>query len=193
MRIGIFGGSFNPPHKMHEEMALYFIDNKILDKVIFVPTGNKYMYKTDMESDIDRYNMVKIITDKYAAFEVSDYEFKERTVYTYQTLNYFKECYPHDEIYFICGLDNLSYIDKWERGTYILSNYKILVIKRNTDDLAKVLEKFYQYRDNIIVIDMECKDISSTMIRKEIAQNIYDENLDDEVIKYIKEKGLYRG
>ena len=48
MKIGIFGGSFNPPHNMHKNIALDLIKNKYLDKVIYVPTGNKYNKKGEM-------------------------------------------------------------------------------------------------------------------------------------------------
>lgn len=192
MRIGIFGGSFNPPHKMHEAIAKYFIDKNLLDKVIFVPTGSKYKYKNNLLSDEIRYKMVKIITDKYSEFEVSDYELKSEVVYTYETLDYYRLEYPNDHIFFICGLDNLSYIDSWKNAEYILNSFKFLVIKRNTDDLDTVLNKLAKYKNNIIVVDMEESDISSTIIRENINTNI-DKYLDKDVLKYIKDNNLYEG
>lgn len=192
MKIGIFGGSFNPPHKMHESIASFFIDNKILDKVIFVPTGSKYKYKTNLESDEDRYNMVKLITDKHEDFLVSDFELKSEVVYTYETLTHFKEEYSDSEIYFICGLDNLSYIDSWKNAEYILNNFKILVIKRNTDDLEEVMQRLDAYKSNILVVDMEENPISSTAIRKDITDPKSSVYLDQDVLKYIKENNLYR-
>lgn len=192
MKIGIFGGSFNPPHKMHESIASFFINNKILDKVIFVPTGSKYKYKTNLESDEDRYNMVKLITDKHEDFLVSDFELKSEVVYTYETLTHFKEEYSDSEIYFICGLDNLSYIDSWKNAEYILNNFKILVIKRNTDDLEEVMQRLDAYKSNILVVDMEENPISSTAIRKDITDPKSSVYLDQDVLKYIKENNLYR-
>lgn len=191
MRIGIFGGSFNPPHKMHEDIANFFIKEDLLDKVIFVPTGSKYKYKTNLALDVDRYNMVKIITDKYDYLDVSDYELKDEVVYTYQTLDYFKKTYPEDQIYFICGLDNLSYIDKWMEAEHILNNYNILVIKRSTDDLEEVLNRLDKYRSHIQVVDMESKDISSTFIRDELNNGNKSTFLDDDVYAYIKKRKLY--
>ncbi|MCH5167194.1 MAG: nicotinate (nicotinamide) nucleotide adenylyltransferase [Erysipelotrichales bacterium] len=190
MRIGIFGGSFNPPHKMHEAIAKYFIAENLLDKVIFVPTGSKYKYKSNLLSDQDRFNMVKLITDKYDYFDVSAYELKSKVVYTCETLEHYKNKNPNDEIYFICGLDNLSYIDSWKNAEYILENYKILVIRRNTDDLNTVLKKLEKYKDNIIVVDMKETDISSTKIRESI-NNIDGNYLDEDVLKYIKDNNLY--
>ena len=48
MRIGVFGGSFNPPHKMHEDIAHSLKESNLLDKIIFVPTGSKYKYKNNI-------------------------------------------------------------------------------------------------------------------------------------------------
>ena len=107
MKIGIFGGTFNPPHKMHLKIALLLIEKNYVDKVIFVPTGNKYDRK-DLNNEIDRLNMVNLMIKDYKSLESSDYELGKERVYTYQTLNYFKELYKNDEIYFICGSDNIN-------------------------------------------------------------------------------------
>lgn len=190
MKIGIFGGSFNPPHKMHEKIALY-LTNNYLDKVIFVPTGNKYTYKNNLLDDQIRYEMVKIITDKFDKLEVSDYEQKDYLVYTSDTLKHFKKIYPNDEIYFICGLDNLSYIEKWHEGEYILNNYRILAIRRNTHNYEDILIKLDKYKHNIYLIDMDMFNISSTYIRNNL-DKIPDEYLDNDVKKYILKNNLYR-
>ena len=194
MKIGIFGGSFNPPHKMHKKIALELIKKHYVDKVIFVPTGNKYKYKNNLLSDNIRLEMLKLMCIDNEKLEVSDYELKEQVVYTYETLDYFKNKYKDDEIYFICGTDNLSYIDKWKKGEYILSNNKILVIKRNTDDINTLLDKYKDYKDNIIVADIKENEISSTKIREMIYNNKRAEvYLDKKVYLYIKEKNLYKG
>ena len=193
MKIGIFGGSFNPPHNMHREIAEELINKQYVDKIIFVPTGSKYKYKTNLISDKHRYKMLKIICKNNKKLEVSDYELKDQVVYTYQTLNYFKDKYKNDEIYFICGTDNLTYMDKWKNGIDILENNKILVIKRDTDDIKEILIRFYKYQDNILISDIEPKVLSSTMIREKIKNNDKDlsKYLDKDVYEYIKVNKLY--
>lgn len=193
MKIGIFGGSFNPPHNMHREIAEELINKQYVDKIIFVPTGSKYKYKTNLISDKHRYKMLEIICKNNKKLEVSDYELKDQVVYTYQTLNYFKDKYKNDEIYFICGTDNLTYMDKWKNGIDILENNKILVIKRDTDDIKEILNRFYKYQDNILISDIEPKVLSSTMIREKIKNNDKDLNkyLDKDVYEYIKDNKLY--
>lgn len=189
MRIGIFGGSFNPPHKMHENIALNLLEKGVLDKVIFAPTGSKYKYKNNLASEEDRYQMVRLITDKYRNLEVDDHEMNVSNAYTIETLDYFKDKYPKDEIYFVCGTDNLTYMDRWKYGFCILSNYKVLVIKRESDNIDKILERFKEFKDNIIVADIEMKKISSTMIRENV--DAYEYLLDKDVFNYIKKHHLY--
>ena len=184
MRVGIFGGTFNPPHKMHLNIALTLIKNNYVDKVIFVPTGNKYDRK-DLNNETDRFNMVKLMIQDYENLEVSNFELGGKRIYTYQTLNHFKNLYKKDEIYFICGLDNIKDLPTWKNYRYIVNNYKILAINRNK-------EKVNVYNDNIIVTDIKCDPISSTLIRNNINnKTIIDSLLNKKVLQYIKERKLY--
>ena len=194
MKIGIFGGSFNPPHKMHVNMAQQLINKHYVDKIIYVPTGSKYKYKNNLIADEYRYKMLDIICKKNKNMEVNNYELKDKVVYTYQTLDYFRNKYSKDEIYFICGTDNLTYMDKWENGTDILSYNKILVIKRETDDYEDILNRLWEYKDNIILTDIKPYKISSTIIRDMInkGDSNIDNYLDKDVIAYIKENKLYK-
>lgn len=192
MKIGIFGGSFNPPHKMHKKMALELLDKKYIDRIIYVPTGSKYEYKHNLLNDWDRLEMLRLMVQDDDRCSVSDYELKDYVVYTYQTLAYFKDKYPNDEIYFICGTDNLSYIDKWKEGLEILKNYKILVVRRDGDDLTELMEKFREYQDNIIVSDVIPNELSSTFIREKIKrEEDVSYYLDLDVLKYIRKNCLY--
>lgn len=185
MRIGVFGGSFNPPHLMHLNIAKDLLRLKYLDKVIFVPTGNKYI-KDDLIDIKYRIEMLKIMTISYDDMIVSDYENQDRVVYTYETLDYFKKKYLGSEIYFILGADNLKQISNWKNSEYILSNYKLLVINRG-DDKIKV-------KDNIVVMDILNNDISSTFIRNNIANDdIIKKYLDKNVLEYIRKEKLYEG
>jgi len=188
MKIGIFGGSFNPPHKMHKKIALELINKKYIDYLIYVPTGNLYP-KQNLVNDKIRYKMLELMIKGNNNLEVSDYEFGKLT-YTYQTLKYFKTKYPNDEIYFICGSDNLKQIESWKNYQEILNNYKILIIKRN-DDINDLIDK---YKNNILVTDIEEDKLSSTMIRKNIKERKIEEikdYIDREILNYILENGLY--
>ncbi len=192
MRIGVFGGSFNPPHKMHLNIGFQLVNKQYVDKVIYVPTGSKYKYKNNLLPDKNRLEMLEILTKNYEYLDVNDYELKDEVVYTCETLAYFKEVYKDDDIYFVCGADNLSYIDKWKNGEEILRGYKILVMKRKGEDIDELLEKFKEYKHNIVVADVEQQDISSTDIRERLKnkEDVLDV-LDKEVYEYIRKNKLY--
>ena len=192
MKIGVFGGSFNPPHKLHLNIGLELVNKQYVDKVIYVPTGSKYKYKNNLLPDKNRLEMLEILTKTQEYLDVNDYELKDEVVYTCETLAYFKELYPNDEIYFICGADNLSYIDKWKNGEKILNNYKIIAMKRKGEDIEELLKKFVDYQNNIIVADVEQQDISSTDIREKLKnnENVLDV-LDKDVYEYIRKNKLY--
>lgn len=187
MKIGIFGGSFNPPHKIHQKIANYLVKNNYLDKVIFVPTGSNYE-KPYLASEQDRYNMLKLMIGNVSYLDISTYEFGKLT-HTYQTLDHFKKHYKDDEIYFICGSDNLKEIKTWKRYQYILSNYKLIVIRRNGESITDILSELKSYQNNIIVIDDIKSSLSSTSIRKRFKDDknlVKDGNIDSKVFEYIK-------
>ena len=192
MKRGIFGGSFNPPHKMHLDIGVQLVNKQYVDYVVYVPTGSKYKYKNNLLPDKNRLEMLEILTRKYENLSISGYELKDDVVYTCETLAYFKELYPNDDIYFICGADNLSYIDKWQNGEDILKNYKILVMKRKGENIDELLEKFKEFKHNIVVADIEQRDISSTDIRDRLKENkdVLDV-LDKDVYEYIRKNKLY--
>ena len=192
MRIGIFGGSFNPPHKMHESIAKQLIEKKIIDKVIYVPTSNFYP-KAGLISDEDRYEMLCLMTKNKDQYAVSKYEFG-RLTYTYQTLEYFQEENKDDEIYFICGSDNLEYIDTWKEYQKILSNYKLIVIPRK-NDMDQLLNKYHVYKDNIIVTELNNNYLSSTLVRQYLKEEKYEEvkeYINEDVLNYIIKNNLYK-
>lgn len=192
MKIGIFGGSFNPPHNMHRDIALDLIKNGYVDKIIYVPTGDSYE-KEGLKGFQDRYQMVSLMISDYDSLSLSNVGNDEDYKYTYQTLDYFKAIYPDSEIYFICGTDNLRYFSNWVRFKYIFENYKLLVIRRNNDDISALLDIYKDYEDSIVFADVGTNNLSSTEIRKMLKNDDkqVQENMDAKVYSYIQNKGLY--
>lgn len=188
MKIGIFGGSFNPPHKSHINIAKKIIDKKYVDKVIFVPTASNYE-KEDLININHRINMLNL-SIKNKNLEVSNIS-DNGYFYTYQVLDYFKKKYPSDEIYFITGTDNLSYFKSWKRYKYILNNYYILAINRG-NDIDKLLKDFNLYKDKIIITNIKVSIMSSTLIRSLVNNNkSILKYVDRKVNNYIKLNKLY--
>ena len=195
MKIGIFGGSFNPPHKMHEEIAKELLEKHEVDTIIFVPTGMKYEYKNNLIENKYRLDMLNLIAKKNKKYQVSDFEMKEEAVYTYQTMDHFQEIYPNDELFFICGADNLSYIEKWKNPEYLINTYKFLVIVRDTNTIEELLEKNKDHLDHIIVSSISPNPISSTEVRELIRDGKLEEAkkyVSEEVLDYIEKNHLYK-
>lgn len=188
MKIGIFGGSFNPIHNTHLKIINYLLENKYLDKIIIVPTGDKYSYKPGMVKANKRLKMINLAIKNNPKIATSDYEIKNKMVYTYETLNHFKKLYPQDKIYFICGMDNLNYLDKWQKYQEILK-FPIIVVNRNNE---KIASKFLNIK-NIKYVKIKLDSLSSTIIRKKLSDNESIKGLVPvEVEKYIINNNLYR-
>ena len=193
MKIGIFGGCFNPPHKMHIEIARNLIKQGVLDKVIFVPTGNTYN-KAELVDIKHRIAMLNFVIDE-DNMEVSNISSNVNYSYTFQVLDYFKAKYPDAQIYFICGTDNLKEFNRWRNYEYIISNYKLLVVARNGDNVDKITQEYEKHVDNICIASIEESLVSSTLIRKALKEDNHEyvqKYLASQVKKYIKIKGLYK-
>lgn len=181
MKIGIYGGAFNPPHEGHKQIVLDLLKFNYLDKVICVPVGDIYC-KRDLVSFYHRIKMLEIMFNDNYNVMIDDYENKHEDVYTYQTLDYFQNLYPEDEIYFVCGSDNIKELKTWKNYEYILSSYKILAISRTGYSLEP------KSSPSIIGTSVISKNVSSTEIRDDLSSK----HLNNNIRKYIYEHGLYR-
>lgn len=188
MKIGIYVGSFNPPHKGHLKIVNHLINN-YLDKVIIIPTGN-YWDKLDLVSINDRINMLKYYENENIIIDAKNNNIE----YTYQILEKLSKENNEDELYLIIGADNIINFDKWKNYQDILK-YNLIILNRSNIDIIKYLYKLNKKDKYIIVNDLPNIDISSTMIRNKIKEqdtkNIL-ELIDENVYEYIEKNNLYR-
>lgn len=193
MKIGIFGGYFNPPHKMHEKIAKDLIKKGYVNKVIFVPAGD-YYHKKDRKSAKARLQMLKLMCKNEVNLKTSDYEINNQS-YTYQTLKHFQEKYPNDQLYFIIGSDNYKELNRWKNYNEILEKYYLIVIQRDKDNLQIINKKYEGMNKNVIFVVLENTEISSTIIRKKILNSETQEELkkyiDEKIIQYIMKNRIY--
>lgn len=194
MRIGVFGGSFNPPHKMHKALVTQLLEQNVVDKVIVIPTGTAYP-KSGLIPAHHRVYMLELMFQDMDDVIVSDYERKKELTYTYQTLDYIQKQYPHDTIYFICGSDNLREFYWWKEHDYMLKHYHFIIIPRNHDRIEELENLYPQYQDHIHFVTLSLQDGSSTVIRDKIKVSLDNEIMDiidARVYDYIIEKQFYR-
>ena len=198
MKIGIFGGSFDPVHKEHTNFVRAAIKQLGLDTLFVVPAHTP-PHKPDrvLSSNEDRLEMCKIAFGDIPKAQVSGYEInKAGTSYTYLTCQHFRELYPTAEIYFLVGTDMLRDFPTWRHPETILSLVKLAVCGRNDkegwweEEQQAFFEKFHK---NFVRVDYEGKDISSTLIRVLAGAGMrLTEFVDERVEAYIYEKGLYK-
>jgi nicotinate-nucleotide adenylyltransferase len=190
MKIGLLGGTFNPIHMGHLVLAQECWAQLELDKVIFVPT---YIPPhKDVEGDVcaaDRLNMMRIALEGDGRFEISTYEIdKKDTSYTVDTIKHFREKFGEDaELFFLTGSDWAGDLSSWKDIDQILELAVFVIATRPGYD------KKSRYEDQITRIGIPEVAVSSTVIREKIKnREPIDYLVPDEVIRYIRNKGLYR-
>lgn len=187
MRIGIFGGTFNPIHFGHLVLAEQAYDKLNLDKVIFIPSYYPPHKKcSNMVSAVHRYSMVRLAIQRNPRFEISDIEVKRKgRSYLIDTLRQLRKIYPKVRLFFISGSDVSDKISKWKSIDELLSISRFVLAKRPGYKLKK-------YNKNISVISITELDISSSMVRRKIkAGQSIRYLMPMRVYNYIKEKRLY--
>ena len=195
MRIGFFGGSFNPPTNGHMNLARKAIKMCNLDKLIFVPMGDFYE-KKDLAKAKDRLSMLKlaILSDSESNLEVSDLEIKEaRKMSAIEAFRLIEENYPTEEKFFIMGADNFINILNWKESEELLNKYKYIVFERKDIDIKKFIEEdLKKYKTQITIVkNIEHKNTSSSKFREENKKNNMQDIVPKEVFDYIIKNNIY--
>ena len=204
-KIGVFGGSFNPPHVGHFILAERIKDILKLDKIIFIPA---YIppHKTKMHimDPIHRLKMLKLAAGKNSYFEVSDIEIKRGgTSFTYDTLLYLSGKYKNAKLFLIIGMDNYRDFCYWKNYEQIFDLCQVVVLKRRDNnspekhnhmaDKEKSCRKKLINNDKFLFLGTPFLDISSTEIRQRIkAKKTINNYVSDKVVKYIEKNNLYK-
>ena len=189
MRIGILGGTFNPPHIGHMVLAQELLNKLRLDKILFVPTNIPPHKEAGGVSARDRLAMVKLAVSSNNRFEAADLEIKRGGVsYTVDTVKELREMYPGDDLYLIVGSDLANAFYSWKDFDDLKKLAKITVAVREKNPLA------LGRGGDFIMADIIQIDISSSVVR-EWAGSGWDicYLVPEKVEKYIRENKLYSG
>lgn len=190
MRIGVFGGTFDPIHSTHLSIALAAMAQARLDRVLFVVSARPPHKVDELLADPeDRLAMVEAAVADHPGFEASRIELDRMgPSYTVETLAAVERQYPDSERFLIIGMDALADLPNWREPDTILNRSRILVAPRpNAPAPPDSLSAAYQ------VLDVPPCDLSSTEVRRRIvAREPLDDMLPKAVQRVIAEKGLYR-
>ena len=221
MRIGLFGGTFNPIHRGHLWAASEVIKQFNLDQIFLIPAALP-PHKTPglVAKADDRLKMINLAIADLSELTVSDVELNRPGLsYTIDTIRHFKHTLAKDaRIYLIMGLDAFLEIHTWKSHQALLEETAFIVMARPDDDYAdahqgwRILETYIKStlssdtqfdaehacytlegKQSVYICDIKALDISSTKIRKMIKKKQSIENfVPPEVADYIRLKGLYK-
>ncbi len=197
-KIGILGGTFNPIHIGHINMAQSALKECALDEVWFMPNGcPPHKTVSDTVSSISRYRMVEEVVSAFDKFKVIDIELNSTEYnYTHETLEKLSSIYPDNKFYFIMGEDSLRTFESWKKPSLICKYASVIVaIRSDSDEDAALLVAKYskKYYGEFILLKSEFIDVSSTELRDKIACNpsVKPEYIDNGAFDYISKHMLY--
>ena len=192
MKIGIFGGSFDPIHTGHAIIAQHIISSGLVDRLWFMvsPVNPLKEGKVRQVADTDRLRMVEMVSRPMEGVETSAFEFTmPRPSYTIDTLNALQAKFPNDEFYLVTGGDNWQIFNKWRNSEEILAKYHLLIYPR----LGYEVNIPDSLKDRVTLVDAPIIELSSTEIRDRLANGLSVRYyVPDEVHDFIERKQLYR-
>lgn len=196
-RLGIMGGTFDPIHEGHLACARMAREACDLDEVIFMVAGTpNFKQGQELAPSSDRLEMVRLAIEGEDGFSVSDAEVRRGGVtYTADTLAVLKAEGPQDELFFILGADSLMSLMDWKDAQAIASSAQVVCVSRPGFPVDEgLLLRLDGQGFSVRLVEAELPDISSSMVRDQVAQGRTVAALvPDAVAAHIEERGLYGG
>jgi len=191
VRIGVFGGTFDPPHVGHLLLAADARDALKLDRLIFVPAAAQPL-KIDtpaVASPGDRLEMVRLAVADDANYTVDDTEINRKGLsYTVDTLEHLSAKYPGGELFLLLGEDAVASLDKWRAPDRIRELATVAVMRRARPDGTNTA-----HASGVIELSTRRVDVSSTEIRARLrAGKSIKGFVPESVERFIDARGLYR-
>lgn len=191
MKVGIFGGSFNPIHTGHAIIAKHIMQHGGLDQLwLMVSPQNPLKQGHEMASDVDRLRMTEMVSHHIDGVVTSAFEFQlPRPSYTIDTLNALQQKFPDHEFHLVIGADNWADWEKWRAHDEIVKRFHVLIYPR----LGYEVVIPPALTDHVSLIDAPIIEVSSTLVRQLINDGVSARfYVPDEVEQYITRKHLYQ-
>ena len=196
-RIGIFGGTFDPPHKGHIQAAENAVAALQLDRLLLIPTGVAPHKTSIIASAEHRLQMIRQSVQHLSCAQVLDLETRRESVsYTYETVQQLRAMYPDAKFFLLLGSDMFLSLEHWKNPEQILAEVAVAVFCRGAKgERAAIEAKASQMQScgyDVYVLSNDVVDISSTQLRRLLAFQSADEFLPQGVGQYIQTEGLYQ-
>lgn len=185
-KVGILGGTFDPPHIGHLIIANEVLNRLQLDEVKFMPNQEPpHKVKTSATTGEDRVRMLELLIDNNTAFSIENIELERIGLsYTFDTMKLLQERNPDHEYYFIIGGDMVEYLPKWHQIDGLVKLIRFVGVNRSNFSVKSSYP--------LTQVDMPFIDISSTLIRERASSGDTIRYLVPKGVEaYIKEHGLY--
>ena len=199
MRLGIFGGTFDPIHNGHLIVAEHVREELVLARVLFIPAGRPWFKaEQDLTDAEHRLEMVRLATADNPNFEVSDVEtHREGPTYTVDTLVALREEMGGGvDFYLILGVDALNELHRWRRPCGVLDLATVVGVGRAgvaTVDRTALESIREGASDEVVIVDGPFVDISAAAVRRRMAGGLSVEGLIPWAVEdYATGHGLYR-
>lgn len=195
-RIGIFGGSFNPPHLGHMLAVREFQKKLALDRVLLIPASIPPHKQILQDTPLHRLEMTRLAAQELPNTEVIDLELRRQGVsYTADTVEALRAEYPKDELFLLMGTDMFLSFAKWYQPERITAEVTLAVAHREADD-AKKLEVCaqqlkQQLQARVVFVENDYLPHSSTSVRAMLAFDCAESFLAPSVLQYIQQHRLY--
>lgn len=196
MRIAVFGGAFNPPHREHVHLARLVVEKLKLDKIIIMPSAISPHKSGKLTVDYwQRYECCRLAFGEIPQAEVSNYELTKGGVsFTYLTCEHIAEQYPDAERFLVVGGDMLESFTSWKNPQRILQLFTLAACAREKkDSFISSLNKVEQTLNaKVVAIDFVGEHVSSTQVRVLAALNAdFSKYVTEKVCQYINKEKLY--
>lgn len=199
MKVGIFGGSFNPVHLDHVKIANALIEELSLDKLYIVPTYiAPHKQNAEVISGEVRFNMLNLAFETNDKVVVSNYELMKKGIsYSYETVEHFKHTLNPEVLYFIVGSDMLDNFPTWKYPERILELSSLVAVERRNgefNDSLSIKKIDELFKKPVVTVKVFGETISSTKVRVYSKLNLPLDDLVPEKVKdYIEKNALYKG
>jgi nicotinate-nucleotide adenylyltransferase len=193
MRIGIFGGTFDPPHEGHLALAEAARTALALDEVVWVPARrNPHKTRPLLAGGADRMEMIRLLIGDREGHSVSDVELtRDGPSYAVDTMTEFAHARPA-EYWFLLGTDALEGLPTWKQPERLLRLCRLAVVGRGSDRVKDLIAQLPEFvRDRIDLVAMPAHPASSTTTRDHLARGLAPRHLPPAVLDFISERRLY--